>query len=49
MLSLLLFIVLMDKYIKDTHPGDNELIYVYEDDGTMMVDTIDKLQDVANK
>lgn len=48
-LSPLLFIVLMDKCIRDTHPQGNQEVFAYADDMAVIVDTIGELQDAANK
>ena len=47
-LSPLLFIIFMDKCIRETNPQPNQQVLAYADDVAVMVDTIQELQDAAS-
>ena len=47
-LSPLLFIIFMDKCIRETNPGQNQEVLAYADDVAVMTDSIQELQEVAN-
>ena len=48
-LSPLLFILFMDKCIRDTEPQEYQEILAYADDVAVIVDTIGELQETANR
>ena len=47
-LSPLLFVIFMDKCIRDTNPQPSHQVLAYADDVAVMVDSIQELQDVAS-
>ena len=47
-LSPLLFIIFMDKCIRETNPQPNQQVLAYADDVAVMMDTVQELQDVAS-
>ena len=47
-LSPLLFIIFMDKCIRDTNPQPNQQVLAYADDVVVLVDSIRELQEVAS-